>query len=72
MSINSSISVCPQRIYSFECPKDCLDPLVEFSEGLVDTQLVKRSDSSKSGSFYLLVERKQDLPEFLKLNLWFE
>ncbi len=72
MSINSSISVCPQRIYSFECPKDCLDPLVEFSEGLVDSQLVKRSDSSKSGSFYLLVERKQDLPEFLKLNLWFE
>ena len=72
MSSNSSISVCPQRIYSFKCPKDCLDPWVEFSEGLVDSQLVKRSDSSKSGSFYLLVERKQNLPEFLKLNLWFE
>ena len=72
MSINSSISVCPQRIYSFECPKDCLDPLVEFSKGLVDSQLVKRSDSCQSGSFYLLGEREQDRPEFLQLNRWFE
>ena len=72
MSINSSISVCPQRIYSFECPKDCLDSLVEFSEGLVDSQLVKRSDSCQSGSFYLLGEREQDRPELLQLNRWLE
>ena len=72
MSSNSSISVCPQRIYSFKCPKDCLDPWVEFSEGLVDSQLVKRSDSCKSGSFYLLGEREQDRPEFLQLNRWLE
>lgn len=72
MSINASFQVCPQRIFAFDAPDECLQALICFARNLIDRQLIGDRGSSDSGSFYLLGSSEAILPEFTQLSHWLQ
>ena len=72
LRIDSSIQVCPQKIFTFKCPQNFSDRLLLFANSLTDSQKTQRRSSPSAGDYYLLGENERNTPEFIEFRLWLE
>ena len=72
LRIDSSIQICPQKIFAFHCPEIFFDRLLFFANSLTNSQMTQRHSPTSAGAFYLLGENEQNMPEFIELRLWLE
>ena len=66
----STIKVCPQSVFTVECPGSHLNWLVRFSEQLKDDSLIRRGGASSPGFFYPISDQDRESSECSQLHHW--
>ena len=72
LRVDSSVQICPQKIFTFTCPRNFCDRLLLVANSLTDSQMTQRRSCQSAGDYYLLGENERNTQEFIEIRLWLE